>query len=58
MPGLAAGGKTVVGPAVAADGARAAGIFGMYNGPIWPQPDSVIAAHRNAKVDFTIRITD
>jgi hypothetical protein len=47
----------VVGPAAVA-GARAVGILGMYNGPVWPQPDSVTAAQRNAKVDFTIRITD
>ena len=58
VPGVAAGGKTVMGPGVAAAGVGAAGMFGMYSGPIWPQPDSAKAAHRNAKVDFTIRITD
>jgi hypothetical protein len=36
----------------------AAGMLGMYSGPAWPQPASDNAAHRNAKVDFTIRITD
>jgi hypothetical protein len=57
VPGVAAGGKTVTGPVVLG-AVGAAGMFGMYNGPAWPQPASDNAAHRNAKVDFTIRITD
>ena len=36
------------------------GTFGMYSGPVWPQPDSANAAaarERSASVDFTIRMT-
>lgn len=43
----------------AAAGAGLAGGFGMYSGPVWPQPASSAAAPiTSARVDFTIRITD
>jgi len=35
------------------------GSFGIYNGPVWPQPVNNTAAAKtgNAKVNFTIRIS-
>jgi len=42
-------------------GAGRDGGFGMYSGPVWPQPARAPAnkaePERSARVDFTIRIT-
>jgi hypothetical protein len=64
VPGKGAGGSTVVlagvttGTGAPGWAGRGAGIFGKYKGPGWPQPARIKVVHRNAKVDFTIRITD
>jgi hypothetical protein len=39
------------------DGAGLAGGFGLYSGPVWPQPASRAAPIMSARKDFTIRIT-
>ena len=52
------GGITGIAGCAAGAGAGLAGGFGMYSGPVWPQPASSAAAPiMSARDDFTIRIT-
>jgi hypothetical protein len=52
------GGMTGIAGCAAGAVAGLAGGFGMYSGPVWPQPASSAAAPiKSARDDFTIRIT-